>query len=87
MGSRWSTVRSLVLPQISHHGRLLRIWLLSFFHAGSEYGFGLPSFQRFIAAERWVWQRLPTFVSAPQSRHGLWKVTPSGSQAAEWSEQ
>jgi hypothetical protein len=64
-----------VLPQISHQPRLLRIWLLSFFHAGSRYGFGFPSFQREAAAALCVGHLLPVLVRMPQSKHGRAKVT------------
>ena len=87
IGSRWSTVRSRVVPHTSHHGRLLRTWLLNLRHAGSKYGLGLPSFHRLCAAARCVWHRLPTIVSTPQSKQGRWKVTPSGTLAAAETEQ
>lgn len=87
IGSRWSTVRSVVLPQTSHHGRLLLIWLLSLRHAGSRYGLGLPSFHFAWAAARCVWHRLPTIVRTPQSRQGRWKLTPSGTLAAARTER
>ena len=84
-GSRWSTVKSLVVPHTSHQPRLRRSWALSFRHAALAYGDGplLPWYLASISALCRA-QRLPIIVSSPQSIHGRWNVIV-GSQAVQSS--